>query len=177
MRIFVAHKIAWMGAAALLLTLCPSLSAQAASPVKAISLIGKPAPEFVVNSLDGKGVSLGDYKGRAVLVNFWATWCTNCKVEMPWLAQLREKYATKGFEVLGIVTDGAGDKKIRQLTAKYAVQYPILRCNHATAQAYGGLPELPASFFIDRHGKIVAEMDGADSRHEIEANIEKALRR
>ena len=138
-------------------------------------LIGKSAPSVSVTTLDGKPVSLADYRGKAVLINFWATWCANCKLEMPWLARLREKYKGDGFEVLGIVTDGAGDQKVGQTAAKYGVVYPILRCNHVTAQAYGGLPELPASFFIDRHRKIVAEMVGADSEQEIEANIKKAL--
>jgi thiol-disulfide isomerase/thioredoxin len=142
---------------------------------KLTSLIGKPAPPFLVKTLDGKEVSLSDYKGRTLIVNFWATWCGNCKLEMPWMAQLREQYAPQGFEVLGIVTDGASDDKVRQVAEKYGVKYPILRCNHKTAQAYGGLPDLPESFFIDRHGRVDAEMAGADSKGEIEANIHTAL--
>lgn len=118
---------------------------------------------------------MANYKGKAVLVNFWATWCGNCKVEMPWLEHLREKYAAQGFEVLGIVTDNASSAKIMTLATKYGVHYPILVCNHATAKAYGGLPSLPQSFFIDRRGRIVAVMDGADSEQSIEVNIKKAL--
>jgi thiol-disulfide isomerase/thioredoxin len=156
------------------------LNAQAAPtarPVNAKTLTGKAAPGIVVSTLDGKQVSLADYKGKALIVNFWATWCGNCKLEMPWLAQLREKYAAQGFEVLGIVTDNAPIEKIEALARESGVKYPVLVCNHATAQAYGGLPDLPESFFIDRPGRIVAEMDGADSKEQIEANIRKALRR
>jgi thiol-disulfide isomerase/thioredoxin len=150
----------------------------ATSPTSNVAgLLGKPAPNFAVRTLDGRPVTLSDYKGKAIIVNFWATWCGNCKLEMPWLAELREKYASEGFEVLGIVTDNVPLTKISALTQKYGVQYPILMCNHKTAQAYGGLPELPASFFVDRHGIIVAEMDGADSKQQIEANIRKALER
>lgn len=141
------------------------------------SLVEKPAPAFTVAAFNGKPVSLSDYKCDVLILNFWATWCGNCKVEMPWLAQLREKYASRGVEVLGIVTDNAPVAKITALAEKYGVHYPILACNHATAQAYGGLPDLPESFFIDRSGKIVAVMDGADSKEQIEANIQKALRR
>jgi peroxiredoxin len=138
--------------------------------------IGRPAPEFTVQSLDGHAVSLADYRGKVVLVNFWATWCGNCKVEMPWLAQLREQYAGQGFEVLGILTHNASPDKIASITGKYGVRYPILMCNHKTAQAYGGIPDLPESFFIDREGRLVAAMSGADSKAEIETEIVRALR-
>ena len=141
------------------------------------NLIGHPAPGFTVMTLVGKPVSLADYRGKAVLVNFWATWCGNCKLEMPWLAQLREQYKSQGFEVLGILTNNAPPEKIAVIVQRYGVKYPILMCNHKTAQAYGGLPELPESFFIDRRGRVVAEMTGADSEAAVEANIRKALLR
>jgi glutathione peroxidase-family protein len=140
-----------------------------------LSLVGKMAPSFAVTTLEGKPVSLANYRGKAVLINFWATWCANCKLEMPWLAQLREKYKEQGFEVLGILTNNATPEKIERVKVKYSVKYPILMCNHATAQVYGGLPDLPESFFIDRKGRVVAVMDGADSEEQIEANIRKAL--
>jgi peroxiredoxin len=149
--------------------------AQTPQPAQTPSLIGKSAPLFTVTSLDGRRVSLTDYRGKAVLINFWATWCGNCKLEMPWLADLREKYVSQGFEVLGIVTDNAPVSKVMALAAKYGVKYPILECNHATAQAYGGLHDLPQSFFIDRRGKVVAVMDGADSEKKIDENIVKVL--
>jgi peroxiredoxin len=139
------------------------------------SLLGKDAPAFVVKTLGGKQVSLADYKGKPVVVNFWATWCEACRQEMPWLAELRERYRPQGFEVLGIVTDRASPEKIASAVESYGVKYPILFCNHATAQAYGGLPELPVSFFIDRRGKIIAKMTGADSKEEIEARIKEVL--
>jgi peroxiredoxin len=138
-------------------------------------LTGVPAPSFTVTTFDGKQVSLANYNGTTLLVNFWATWCGACKVEMPWLSQLREKYASRGFEVLGILTDDAPPEKVATITQKYGVKYPILMCNHKTAQAYGGLLDLPESFFIDRHGIIVAEMNGADSAQQIEANITRDL--
>jgi len=138
-------------------------------------LVGAPAPQFTVTTLDGRPVSLTNYRGKALPVNFWATWCGNCKLKMPWLAELREQYAPQGFEILGILTDNAPAEKTAGITRRYGVKYPILMCNHKTAQAYGGLPELPESFFIDRRGRVVAEMTGADSKAAIEANIRKAL--
>jgi thiol-disulfide isomerase/thioredoxin len=171
---------------ACVLTLTQAAAAQVAAPTsqaaanddpmaKVANLLDKPAPEFTVMTLDGKPVSLADYKGKAVIVNFWATWCAGCKLEMPWLAQLREQYAAQGLEVLGIVTDGAPDEKVRALASKYGAKYPILHCNHKTAQAYGGLPYLPESFYIDKHGKLVLEGAAADTKDELEANVRKLL--
>ena len=154
-----------------------SQSPGAAEPAHLKPLTGNAAPNFAVPTADGKIISLADYRGRPALVNFWAIWCDNCKLEMPWLAELREKYASQGFEVLGILTNSASPEKIEHMKEQYGVKYPIVMCDHATAQAYGGLPDLPESFFIDRHGKIVAVMDGADSEEQIEANIRKALAR
>jgi cytochrome c biogenesis protein CcmG/thiol:disulfide interchange protein DsbE len=94
---------------------------------------------------------------------------------MPWIAELRDKYSKQGFEVLGIVTNDAPATTVAATARKYGVKYPILACNHAAAQAYGGLPSLPTSFFIDRHGKIVAEMADASSKEEIEEDILKVL--
>jgi thiol-disulfide isomerase/thioredoxin len=139
------------------------------------TLTGKTAPAFTVMTLDQKQVSLADYKGRAVLVNFWATWCGPCRVEMPWLAQLREQYRTQGFEILGIVTDRASDDKIHQLADAYGVRYPLFHCNHNTAQAYGGLPFLPESFYIGKDGRVRVVAGAAGSKEEIDQNIRKAL--
>ncbi|HEY2471358.1 MAG TPA: TlpA disulfide reductase family protein [Terracidiphilus sp.] len=177
MHINLNRGMALRWPAIIAVTVFSCLSALSEGLVKAASLIGKSAPVFTVMTLGGKPVSNPDYHGKAVLLNFWATWCGNCKQEMPWLAQLREKYAPQGFEVLGVLTNDAPPEKIAAITQKYGVHYPIAKCNHATAQAYGGLPDLPESFFIDRHGKIIAVMDGADSKEQIEANIQKALRR
>jgi cytochrome c biogenesis protein CcmG/thiol:disulfide interchange protein DsbE len=138
-------------------------------------LIGHPAPDFTVSMLDGKQVSLSAFHGKVLLLNFWATWCGACKVEMPWLAQLREQHAFEGFEVLGVVTDGASDEKIKRVVDASGVKYPIAHCNHKTAQAFGGLPYLPTSFFIDRDGKVIVEFAEADSKAELEAIIRKAL--
>jgi thiol-disulfide isomerase/thioredoxin len=144
-------------------------------PEKLPSFIGKPAPPFTLTTLAGKQVSLADFKGKALIVNFWATWCGACRLEMPWLAQLREKYEGRGFEIIGVVTDAATEEKVRQIAGKYDVKYPIVRCNHKTAQAYGGLPELPESFYIDQTGKVVLTAADAGSRDEVEANIRKLL--
>ncbi len=150
-------------------------------------LEGKPAPAFTLENLSGKQVSLASYRGKAVLVNFWATWCGPCKIETPWLVKLREKYAQQGFEVLGISAEGDGVKpsdkaawdKDKAAVAKFAQQekvpYPMLMDGDSISQPYGGVDDLPTSFFVDRKGTVVAAQVGLTSESTIEANIKKAL--
>ena len=150
-------------------------------------LNGKPAPAFALEDLSGKKVSLANYRGNAVLVNFWATWCGPCRLETPWLVELRDKYAAQGFEILGVDTEAedlkpddkagwAKDKSaIGNFVAAEKVDYPMLIDGDSISEAYGGLDDLPASFFIDRNGKVVAASVGLTSESDIEGNIKKAL--
>ena len=150
-------------------------------------LTGKPAPAFALEDLSGKKVSLNSYKGKAVLINFWATWCAPCKIETPWLIELRNQYAAQGFEVLGISTEGddlqkddkAGLEKQKSAIAKFVqemkVSYPILINGDSLSKSYGGLDEMPTSFFVDRKGTVVAAQMGLTSKADIETNIRKAL--
>jgi peroxiredoxin len=148
-------------------------------------LIGKPAPQFSLEDLAGKKVSLADYKGKAVLINFWATWCGPCKIETPWLVDLRNQYAAKGFEILGVSTDeldrsdakmfSSEKKEISDFVQKMHMPYPVLIEGDSISKPFGGLDAMPTSFFVDRNGKIVAATMGISSKDDIEANIKKAL--
>jgi cytochrome c biogenesis protein CcmG/thiol:disulfide interchange protein DsbE len=150
-------------------------------------LLHKPAPDFKLEDLHGKEVSLDEYKGNAVLINFWATWCGPCKIETPWLIDLRNQYASQGFEILGISTEGddlqEDDKAAwakQKATIAASVQqmhmpYPVLMDGDSLSRSYGGLDELPTSFFVDRNGNVVAAQLGLTSKDDIEANIRKAL--
>jgi thiol-disulfide isomerase/thioredoxin len=145
-------------------------------PAEGYHLRGKTAPTFVLTNLEGKKVSLSDYKGRAVLVNFWATWCGPCKVEMPWFEEFRKQYAGQGFEILGLADDvDAGKDTIAKVAQKTGVSYPILLTDGKVQTAYGGLDVLPMSFYVDRNGLVVEETAGLGSRDEIEANIKKTI--
>jgi thiol-disulfide isomerase/thioredoxin len=153
----------------------------------AANLQGKPAPAFALENLDGKKVSLASYRGKAVLVNFWATWCGPCKIETPWLVQLRDKYAAQGFEILGIDAEGddlkpsdtAGWAKnkaeVAQFIQEFKMPYPVLINGDSISEPYGGVDALPTSFFIDRKGNVVAAQMGLSSESVLEANIKKAL--
>jgi thiol-disulfide isomerase/thioredoxin len=150
-------------------------------------LSGKPAPAFALDDLSGKKISLASYRGKVVLVNFWATWCGPCKIETPWLVELRDKYASQGFEILGVDTeaedlkpdDKAGWAKDKAAIGKFVadekVDYPMLINGDSISEAYGGLDDLPTSFFLDRNGKVVAASVGLTSESDIEGNIKKAL--
>jgi thiol-disulfide isomerase/thioredoxin len=142
---------------------------------KATSLQGKAAPAFTLVDLEGKKVSLKDYKGRPVLVNFWATWCSPCKLEMPWFEEFRQKYGPQGFEILGIAEDDAGKDVIAKAVKKINVSYPILLTDQKVAPAYGGIDYLPESFYVDRNGIVQTETSGLGSKDEIEANIKRLI--
>jgi thiol-disulfide isomerase/thioredoxin len=149
---------------------------QAPSPSEQPSMRGKVAPSFTLTDLDGKKVSLSDYKGRPVLVNFWATWCGPCKVEMPWFEEFHKQYAAQGFEILGLTDDvDAGKDTITKVAHKIGVSYPILLTDGKVQTAYGALDVLPMSFYVDRNGVIVEETAGLGSKDEIEAHIKKTI--
>jgi thiol-disulfide isomerase/thioredoxin len=142
---------------------------------KQTSLQGKVAPAFTLVNLQGKKVSLKDYKGRPVLVNFWATWCSPCKLEMPWFEEFRQKYGPQGFEILGIAEDDAGKDEIAKAVKKINVSYPILLTDPKVAPAYGGVDYLPESFYVDRNGIVQTQTSGLGSKDEIEANIKRLI--
>ncbi len=150
-------------------------------------LMGKPAPNFALKNLSGNKIMLASFRGKTVMLNFWATWCGPCKIETPWLVELRNKYAAQGFEVLGVDTEGddleasdkAGWAKAEANTGKFVaemkVPYPVLLDGDSISRDYGGLDDLPASFFVDRSGKVIAATVGLTSESDIEDNIRKAL--
>jgi cytochrome c biogenesis protein CcmG/thiol:disulfide interchange protein DsbE len=137
--------------------------------------VGVPAPDFDLASLDGKRVKLSDFRGKAVLLNFWATWCSPCKVEMPWFVELQKKYGNDGFVVLGIAMDDSDPAKIAQFAAEMGVNYPVLLGTDKISDDYGDVQFLPTTFYIDRDGKIVGKGTGLLARSEVEASVQKSL--
>ncbi|MBO0912340.1 MAG: TlpA family protein disulfide reductase [Acidobacteria bacterium] len=146
-----------------------------ASTISASKLEGQPAPDFALQSLDGKTMKLSDFRGKAVLLNFWATYCEPCKVEMPWFVDFEKKYGSQGFEVLGVAMDDASPSEISSFAQKLGVNYPVLIGKEEVGTQYGGLEFLPSTFYISRDGKILEHVFGLVSRSEIESNIQKAL--
>ena len=146
--------------------------------------VPKPSPDFTLKDLNDRDVSLSQFKGSVVLVNFWATWCGPCKIEIPWLVDLQGKYASRGFTVLGVAMDEDGKSAVAPFTGKerfqvggtpHSINYPIVLGNDATADRFGGLVGLPTSFLISREGLVVKRVDGLVSYSEIDKAIQSQL--
>src|SRR5712692_461577 len=145
------------------------------SGAASLGVDGKMAPDFVLQSIDDKTVRLADFRGKAVLLNFWATWCGPCKIEMPWFVELQRQYGPEGLQVLGVAMDDASKEDIAKFAKDMGVNYPILIGKESVGDAYGGVQFLPTTYFIGRDGKVVAHEFGLKSRSEFEDNIKKAL--
>ena len=133
------------------------------------------APDFSLESLEGKTMRLSDFRGKAVLLNFWATWCGPCKIEMPWFVELQQKYGSQGLQVVGVAMDDASKEDIAKFAQGMGVNYPVLIGKEAVGDSYGGIPALPETFFIGRDGKVVDKILGLRGKAEIEDAIKKAL--
>ncbi|MGA7908211.1 MAG: TlpA disulfide reductase family protein [Candidatus Sulfotelmatobacter sp.] len=135
----------------------------------------KMAPDFTLQSLDGKDMRLSDFRGKAVLLNFWATWCGPCKIEMPWFVELQKQYGAQGLQIVGVAMDDASKEDIAKFAEDMGVNYPILLGKESVGDEYGGVPALPESFFIGRDGKVVDKIIGLKGKAEIEDTIKKVL--
>lgn len=133
------------------------------------------APDFSLDSLEGKSVRLSDLRGKAVLLNFWATWCGPCRIEMPWFVDLQNKYGGEGLQIIGVAMDEASKEDIAKFAKDMGINYPILIGKESVGEQYGGVNNLPQSFFIGRDGKVVDKIFGLRGKGEIEDAIKKAL--
>lgn len=149
--------------------------AGAGGPPDSLDPAGKGAPDFTLAALDGKNVTLSSYRGQAVLLNFWATWCGPCKIEMPWFIELQKEYGPQGLQIVGVAMDDASKEDIQKFVQEMGVNYTILLGKEAVGQEYGGVDVLPTTFFIDRDGKIVSREFGLQSRSLFVDNIKKSL--
>ena len=133
------------------------------------------APDFTLKDADGKTVHLSDYKGKVVLLDFWATWCGPCRIEIPWFMEIERQNKDKGFEVLGVAMDDEGWEAVKPFLTEMKMNYRVVVGNDETARKYGGVDALPTTFLIDREGKIAAIHIGLADRRDFEDGVQELL--
>jgi thiol-disulfide isomerase/thioredoxin len=138
------------------------------------SLINKPAPVFARTSLDNQSVDLAALRGRVVLLNFWATWCAPCQVEMPRFVHWQEKYKVAGFSVVSVSMDDDSEP-VKAMVRKWNLNFPVAMGDDKLGLAYGGVLGLPVTYLIDRKGIIRARYQGESNLDAIEAAIRQLL--
>src|SRR5579859_4532983 len=113
------------------------------------------APAWQLNDIDGQSVKLSDFKGKVVILDFWATWCPPCKAEIPGFIALQKQYAAQGLTVVGVSLDTAGASVVKQFMQRVGMNYPVVIGDEKIAGQYGGIEAIPTTFVIDRNGNIV----------------------
>jgi len=133
------------------------------------------APDFELKDVNGKPVRLSDFKGKVVLLNFWATWCGPCKIEIPWFIEFEKQFKDKGFAVIGVATDEEGWEVVKPYIDRQQVNYRVVVGDEETSQRYGGVESLPTTFLIDREGKIASVHVGLVSKSVYQDDINNLL--
>ena len=150
-----------------------SAVAPTAHPVPALR--GKPAPAFELTNLEGAKVHPSDFKDKVLLVNFWATWCAPCIVEIPWFIDFQKKYGPQGLQIIGISLDETGAKDVVPFVKKHNMTYPILLGDDKVAEQFGGILGLPTTFIVDKNGKFYSMHRGLVSRENVEEELVSLL--
>ncbi len=133
--------------------------------------VHEPAPEFSLHDLSGKNVHLSDFRGKAVLVNFWASWCPPCKMEIPGIQKVYAAYKDRGFAVIGIATDDVSPSFIKSM----AMTYPVVLADNEVISDYGNITGIPASFLVGKDGRIIKKVMGMYLEGSLTADVAAAL--
>ncbi|HEY6073049.1 MAG TPA: TlpA disulfide reductase family protein [Anaerolineales bacterium] len=154
-----------MRLAAALLLWCAAASAQLPS------WGGGPTPALRLSDLDGKEHALEAYRGKVVLINFWATWCAPCQSEMPELVKLQRKYAAKGLQILGVTYEPEKPTAVNRVARKFKINYPLLFGSEELSKLYKIEEVLPVSILVDREGKMQSQILGMIDTKDVEEKI------
>jgi peroxiredoxin len=141
-----------------------------------VAATGPKAPDFALPTAPGGStLKLSDYKGKVVLVNFWATWCPPCRAEIPDFIAVREGLKTQGFEIIGVSLDEGGANDVIPFAQEFAIPYPLVLGNQDVVNRYGGIRGIPTSFLIDREGTIVQKWPGMIDKATLERAVKAVL--
>jgi peroxiredoxin len=139
-----------------------------------LDLEHKPAPVFERTDLAGRKVRLKDYRGKVVLLNFWATWCASCQVELPRFAEWQKRYGAQGLQVLAVSMDD-NEAPVRRTVRRLRLNYPIVVGDAKLGEEYGGVLGLPVTYLVDREGMIVRRIKGETDLHVLEIEVKQVL--
>jgi peroxiredoxin len=154
----------------LTITACSNSGTTARAAVKA-EKDRKKAPDFTLKDANGAAVKLSDYRGKVVLLNFWATWCGPCKIEIPWFMEFEQKFKDRGFAVLGVSMDEDGWEAVKPYLENRKVNYRVVLGDDTVGNLYGGIESLPTTFVIDRDGRVASIHIGLVGKRDYENEI------
>ncbi len=141
----------------------------------ALGTEGAEAPAFVLRTLEGEEVSLAELRGQVVLVNFWATWCPPCRIEMPGFERVYREKRDQGFTIVGISTDVTGPWVVTEFLRSREITFPVAMASVQVRRDYGGVHALPTSFLIDREGRIRHQVTGLFAEPALRRAVEHLL--
>jgi peroxiredoxin len=142
---------------------------------EAISLVNQVAPAWTLKDLDGKAVSFSQFKGKVVVIDFWATWCGPCLTEIPGYIELQNKYGKDGLVIIGVSLDSIKAKDVAKFAKKKGMNYTIVMVDDEIMGTFGNFTMIPTTFLINREGRIIHQKSGQWKHEEYEALVKKAL--
>lgn len=135
-----------------------------------------PGPAWSLRDVNGKAVNSADFKGKVVILDFWATWCGPCRMEIPSFVELQKAYGDKGLAVVGVSLDEEGGRVVKPFMKQFAINYPIVMGDEKIVRAYGVIEGIPTTFVIDRQGKIVSKHIGYVDKAQFEREVKPLLK-
>ena len=168
----IAKFFAWLICVSILWA--AGVQAQKPNDSTSPGILHRAAPEFVRADLAGRSIDLKSYRGKVVLLNFWATWCAPCQIELPKFDAWQKKYGAQGLQVLAVSMDD-GDAPVRRTVRRLHLEFPVVMGDAKLGDEYGGVLGLPVTFLIDREGRVVAKFRGETDLAALESHVKQLL--